>query len=294
MPRPKKSETPKNRVRPNLPRAMWSGSISFGLVNIPVKLYNAIRSKDIHFHMLHGKDHARLVQKLVCSAENKEIERSEVVKGYEIAPDQHIVVEEVDLDAIEPEASRAIDIVYFADLAEIDPIFFDRAYYLLPDERAAKAYALFAKALSNKRKVAIGKFVMRNKEYMCGLRILQGIVCLETLHHGDEVLFSKELDWLPPPVDVGEREVKTAEQLIESLSAVFDPDRIKDEYRDAVLKMIEKKAEGSEIVLNPAPAKKRDVVDLMSALEASLANVRKGSEEKKWPIASKRKSKANT
>jgi DNA end-binding protein Ku len=255
---------------------MWSGSISFGLVNIPVKLHVAIREKRIAFHLLHDQDHARLANKLVCTADGKEVHREHIVKGYEIAPDQYVIVQQSELDAVAPEASRTIDITDFVDIDDIDPLYFDRPYYLAPGERAAKAYRLLVEAMTRTKKAGIAKFVMRNKEYLAALRPVNGVICLCTMHFGDEVLPTREIAGIPHEIEPPERELKMATHLIESLTTKFDPQKYHDEYVKRVLEMIERKAEGQEVVTQPPIEEKPGrVVNLMAALEESLAEAKK-------------------
>jgi DNA end-binding protein Ku len=258
-----------------MPRAIWSGSISFG-VNIPVKLFSAIKSKQVHFHLLHRKDKARLQQKLVCTAEKKEVARDETVKGYEIAPDRLVVVDPEELEALSPKASRTIELIDFVSLSQIDSIYFGQPYYLVPDERAAKPYRLFQEAMTRSKKVGIGSFVMRNKQYLSALRPKNNLICLETMYYSDEIVSAKELEGVPgSDVKVNERELKMAEQLIDSLTTGFKPEKYHDDYREAVMELIDKKAEGKEVVRQAAPSKKPQVIDLMSALEASLSEAKK-------------------
>jgi DNA end-binding protein Ku len=255
---------------------MWSGSISFGLVNIPVKLHPAVREKRLAFHLLHDQDHARLQNKLVCSADGKEVHREHVVKGFEIAPDQYVIVRQSELDAVAPKETRTIDITDFVDLEEIDPLYYDRAYYLSPGERAAKAYRLLVEAMEKTRKAGIAKFVMRNKEYLAALRPVNGVICLSTMHFGDEVLPTREIAGIPHEIEPPERELKMATHLIDSLTTKFDPKKYHDDYREKVMDMIERKAEGEKIVTQPpAEERKGRVVNLMAALEESLAEAKK-------------------
>jgi len=254
-----------------MPRAIWTGSISFGLVNIPVRLVTAVREHEIRFHQLHGKDGVRLRQRLICPAEDVEVEREDVVKGYEIAPDQYVVVEEGELAEFLPEATRAIDISDFVDLKEIDPVYYDRPYYLLPEETAARPYHLLVKAMEQAGKVGVAKFVMREKEYLAAVRPVGGALCLEVMRFADEVIPVKDLEGVPGDLKTDARQLKMAHQLIEALSGKFEPAKYKDEYRDQVKKLLEKKAKGHEIVAPPAveiePTK---TVDLLKALEQSL------------------------
>ncbi len=266
-----------------MPRAMWSGSISFGLVNIPVKLVSAVKNKDIHFHQLEKNSKCRVHQKLYCPGKEEVIDRSEIVKGYEISPDQYVIVKQEEIDSVKPEARRTIDIAAFVDLASIDPIYYDKPYYLIPDEHAEKAYGLFVRAMANSKKVAIAKFVMRNKEYLCALRALQNTICLETMRFHDEVVPVQSITGNRTSGEAGEKELQMAEQLIRALSEDFNPENYKDDYREKLTQMIERKVQGQEIVTEaPEPEVKGRVIDLMAALEASLAKaVQKQTPEKK-------------
>src|SRR6185436_14708756 len=256
-------------------RSMWTGSISFGLVNIPVKLYNAIREERVAFHMLHDQDKSRLRRKLVSEASGKEVHNEHIVKGYEIAKDQYVVVTQEELDSVSPEESRTIDIRAFVDLDEIDPVYYDRPYYLAPAEHAARPYRLLMEAMDKARKVGISRFVMRNHEYLAALRSRDGGLVLDTMHFHHEIVPLDNVPGLPVTVKVEDRELKVAMQLIESLADKFAPQQYKDEYLDRVMEMVKRKAEGEEIVTQPAPGEKPGkVTDLMAALEASLAKAR--------------------
>ena len=254
-----------------MPRAIWSGSISFGLVNVPVKMTTAVSTKDVRFHQLHMSDNTRIQQKRFCPADGEEVPFDQIVKGYEIAPGQYVVVTPEELAALDPVATHTIDIEEFVDLDQIDPIFFDHPYYLVPDARASKPYALLVRAMENSNKVGIARMVMRTKQYLTALRAKDGALVMATLLYGDEVLPIEELDVPGIEVELSDRELRMAEQLIESLSEKFDPDKFRDEYREKVIELIEKKAEGQEIVAQPVSEAPTPVVDLMAALEASLA-----------------------
>ncbi len=259
-----------------MPRAMWSGSISFGLVNIPVKLFVAVREERVAFHMLHDQDHARLQRKLVCSSDGKEVHSEHIVKGYEVAPDQYVIVQQSELEALAPKASRTIEITDFVDTSEIDPLYYDRPYYLAPGEHASKSYALLVKAMEKTKRVAVATFVMREKEYLAALRSVNGVICLCTMHFSEEVLPARETAGIVGDIDVDERQVKMAEHLIDQLTSKFKPGKYHDDYKDRVMAMIQKKAKGEEIVSQPAEsAKPNRVVNLMAALEASLAEAKK-------------------
>lgn len=265
-------------------RAIWSGSIGFGLVNVPVKLYSAVRSHSIGFHQLARGDLSRIRQKRVSSISGEEVPYEDIVKGYEIAPDQYVVIDPEELDALDPEASRTIEIEDFVDLPEIDPIHFDQPYYLGPhDQAAAKPYRLLVEAMHVTNKVAIGRFVMRTKQYLAAVRAKDGILVLETMNYADEIVPQEEIEGVPgeDDVEVRPRELDMARQLVESLSSEFDPERYEDEYRTRVLELIERKAAGQEVVTQPTIEQPARVVDLMSALEESLDAAKERREQKK-------------
>jgi DNA end-binding protein Ku len=258
-----------------MPRAIWSGSISFGLVNVPVKLVTATSPKDVRFHQLHKKDGGRINQRRVCSLDDEEVDYSEIVKGYELHRGQYVIVDPAELEALSPEGSRSIDIEEFVELAEIDPLFFDHSYYLVPDEVAARPYALLVEAMAGTGKVGVGRFVLRTKQYLAALRPRDGALVLSTLLFADEVVDTSDLDVkTTSETKPSDREVTMARQLVESLSAEWEPEKYKDDYRDKVLGLIEAKAEGNEIAAPEEPEKPAPVVDLMAALEASLARAK--------------------
>jgi DNA end-binding protein Ku len=258
-------------------RAIWSGAISFGLVNVPVKLFTAVQPKDVRFNQLEAGTNARIKQKRVSAQTGEEVSYDNIVKGYEIAPDRYVVITPEELEALDPKATHSIDIEDFVDLDQIDPIFFERPYYLVPESGGTKAYALLRDAMRDSGKVGIARLVLRTKQYLAAIRPLGDALVLETLLYGDEVVDQDALE-LPAEgeVEVSDRELKIARQLIESLTDDFDPDKYRDEYRERVLELIERKAEGQEVVLQEAAAEETaEVVDLMAALEASLDAVRK-------------------
>src|SRR2546430_3027667 len=228
----------------HMARAIWSGAISFGLVNVPVKLYSATSPKTVRFHQLSSKTGARIRQKRVDSSTGDEVPYEEIVKGYEITPDRYVMIEPEELEAFDPKATRTIDIEEFVDLSEIDPIYYDHNYYLAPTAGGAKAYRLLLDAMRESGKIGIGKVVIRSKQQLCALRPTGDVLALTTMLWGDEVLSPDRLD------EIGEieeaqatgRELKMAEQLIASLSADFEPTKFHDEYREQVLALIEAKA----------------------------------------------------
>jgi len=259
-----------------MPRAIWSGAISFGLVNVPIKLYSATSPKTVRFHQLHARDGVRIQQKRVCPADGEEVSYDEIVKGFEIAPDRYVIVRQEELDALDPRHTKTIDIEAFVELADIDPVYYDSAYHVAPATGGAKPYALLLSAMEQAGKVAIGRFVLRTRQQICALRPADGVLMLSTMLFGDEVNAPERLDELEGLADVEatRAEVAMAEQLIESLSTPFDPTAYRDEYRERVLDLIDRKAAGEEIAVQPAGAAPAAVPDLMAALEASVAAVR--------------------
>ena len=262
-----------------MPRSMWSGAISFGLVNVPVKLYSAVSKKTVRFHQLNGKTGHRIAQKRTDSQTGDDVAFEDIVKGYELTKDRYVVITPDELETLDPIKSRSIDIEDFVNLADIDPVYYDHPYYLVPDKGSAKAYGLLLDAMRESGKVAIAKVVIRSKEQLVAIRPAPGgVLMMETMIFADEVVSPESIDDLPDPDDlnVSDRELKMAQQLIESLTSEFEPEKYRDEYREKVLELIERKASGQEIAVQPeapAPAK---VPDLMAALEASLAAVKSG------------------
>jgi DNA end-binding protein Ku len=259
-------------------RAIWSGSISFGLLNVPVKLYSAVSRKNVSFRELRESDGSRIRHKRVAEADGKEVPYEDIVKGYEISPEQYVIVTREELEEIDPKKTRAIEIQDFVDLYDIDPIYFDHPYYLGPDKGAEKAYALLVKAMSDAKKVAIARFVLRNRENLAAIRPAQNVLTMATMRFADEVVAPDELGDDVIPQDgrkLDKREVDMAKQLIDSLTADFDPGKYRDEYREELLSLIDRKAHGKAVVEpvseEPKPTK---APDLMAALEESLAAVR--------------------
>jgi len=262
-------------------RAIWSGAISFGLVNVPVKLYSATSPKTVRFHQLSSKTGARIRQKRVDPSTGDEVPYEEIVKGYEVTPDRYVLITPEELDALDPKATRTIDIEEFVDLADIDPIYYDHSYYLAPTAGGAKAYRLLLDAMTESGKVGIGRVVLRSKQQLCALRPTEGVLTLSTMLFGDEVLPPDRLDELEAigEAEATDRELKMAQQLISSLSAEFDPSQYRDEYRERVLELIERKASGEEIAVQPEAEEPAAAPDLMAALEASLAAVKSDSSD---------------
>lgn len=268
-----------------MPRPIWSGAISFGLVNVPVKLYNAVKKRTVSFHQLRAKDGCRVRLRKVCAADGEEVPAENIVKGYEISPDRYVTVAAEELQTLYPQASRSIEIEDFVRLEEIDPLYFEQSYYLVPDKGAAKSYRLLMAAMRDAGRVAVARFVLRNKEYLAALRPTGLVLSLATMHFADEIIPQEELEGLPGDETAPtERELAMAGQLIESLTAAFDPQKYHNEYYRRVMDLIERKAEGQEIVARPAAEEGTKVIDLMAALEASLAAVKK-----KPPVKERRK-----
>jgi DNA end-binding protein Ku len=260
-----------------MPRSIWSGAISFGLVNVPVKLYSAVSRKTVRFHQLNADTGHRIAQKRVDSVTDDEVPYEKIVKGFELTKDRYVVVTPEELDSIAPEKTRAIDIEDFVDLEDIDPIFYDHPYYLVPDKGAGKAYGLLLEAMRESGKVAIARVVLRSKEQLVAIRPAAGdVLTMETMIFHDEVVPADDLDDVPAAKDLktSDRELKMAQQLIDSLSSDFEPSKYHDEYREKVLELIEAKADGQEIAIQPQEEEPQQVPDLMAALEASLAAVK--------------------
>jgi DNA end-binding protein Ku len=267
-----------------MPRAIWSGSISFGLVNIPVKLYSAVSRKTVHFNQLDSRTGSRVKQRRVDAETGEEVPYDQIVKGYELASGAYVTVTDDELAALDPKAVRTIDIEEFVDLSSIDPMFYDAAYYLVPD-KSSKPYALLARAMEEEGKVGIANFVMRTKQYLAAVRPQDGRLVLSTMVYADEVNDPASIPDLADigDIEVSDRELTMATQLIESLSADFEPERFHDTYRESVLDLIEQKASGAEVVVAPAAAEPERVVDLMAALEASVAAAKES--RKRHPTA---------
>jgi DNA end-binding protein Ku len=283
-------------------RAIWSGSISFGLLNVPVKLYSAVSKQTVRFRELREGDGSRVKHKRVAESDGKEVPYEKIVKGYEYAPDQYVVLTKDELSDLEPQRSRAIEIQDFVDLDDIDPIYFEQPYYLGPDKGAERAYGLLVQAMKDARKVAVARFVLRNKEHLAAIRPMGDVLTLTTMRFHDEVTSPEDLDDVfedSKPKKPEQKELAMAKQLIESLTSDFNPSSYHDEYREELLDLLESKAAGKEVVSAPSEEPKpTKAPDLMAALEESLNAVR-GEEAatdgkaKKAP-AKKPKSKAKS
>lgn len=256
-------------------RSIWSGSISFGIVNIPVKLVAASQDKRLHFHQVSATKKVRARQRLVAEGSEDALPKEDIVKAYEIAPEQYVTVAPEELKALAAEKSRSIDIIDFVNLDEIDPLFFDKPYYVVPDERAGRAYWLLTEAMRSAGRVGIARFVMRDKETLAAIRPLEHGLCLETMRYHDEVIPLAQAIGHVKPVKPQERELKVASQIIDSLTTHFDADKYDDEYRKRVLEFLHHKAEGKTETIAEQPVEREGkVLDLMAALEASLGQVK--------------------
>lgn len=277
-------------------RAIWSGSISFGLLNVPVKLYSAVARRAIGLREIRESDGARIRHKRVAEGTDEEVPYESIVKAYELAPDRYVPLTKDELASLDPQKTRTIDVQDFVDIEQIDPIYFNSPYYLGPAAGAEKAYSLLAEAMERSAKVAIARFVLRNKEHLAAVRPMDGVLTLTTMRFADEVVPPSELDDALPDEapKPGKREVEMAEKLIDSLTRDFDPGAYRDEYREELLAMIERKAEGEELVTPPAEEERPTAApDLMAALEQSIAATRgeDGGEARK-PAAKKRRAPA--
>ena len=258
-------------------RAIWSGSISFGLLNVPVKLYSAVARRSIALREIRESDSARIKHRRVAEGTEEEVPYEKIVKAFEITPGNYVPLSKEEMEALAPEKTRAIDVQDFVDIEEIDPMYFDSPYYLGPADGAEKAYSLLAAAMESSGKAAVARFVFRNKEHLAAIRSTGGVLTLTTMRFADEVVSPGELDDALPDKKpkVAKREREMAEQLIDSLSTEFKPEDYRDEYREQLLALIERKAEGKEIVRPEAEEPKATKApDLMAALEESIAAVK--------------------
>ncbi len=277
-------------------RAIWSGSISFGLLNVPVRLYSAVARRNIALREIRESDSARIKHRRVAEGTDEEVPYENIVKAFEITPGQYVPISKDEMSALAPEKTRAIEVKDFVDLEEIDPIYFDSPYYLGPAEGAERAYSLLAKAMEASGKVAIARFVFRNKEHLAALRATDAVLTLTTMRFADEVVPAGELEDVVPEKapKVAKKEQEMAEQLIDSLSTEFDPGAYRDEYREELMSLIERKAEGKEIVAGKVEEPEATKApDLMAALEESIAAV-KGKDDggKKAPAPKRKKAAA--
>ncbi len=258
-------------------RPIWSGSVSFGLVNIPVKLFSAVSRKSVRFNQIEAETGARIRQKRVSEQTGEEVEYKDIVKGYELPSGEFVTITPEELDALDPDSARTIELEEFVDLADIDPIFYDSAYYLAPSPDTQKPYKLLVTAMEESGKVGIARFVMRSKQYVAALRPADGRLLLSTMVYADEVVAPTAVELFDglDDIEISDKEIDMARQLISNLEANFEPEKFTDTYREAVLALIDRKAAGEDVIIPAeASAEAGSVVDLMAALEASVAEAK--------------------
>lgn len=262
-------------------RSIWKGILSFGLVNVPVTLVNATRSKSISFNQLRKSDYSRIKYKKVAH-DDEEVLQSEIVKGYPVGPDRYVVITDDDLLSIQSKASRIIEISDFVKLDEIDPRYYDSSYYLMPDQGANKAYALLLEGMKQQNVVGIAKFVLRSKEYLAAIHPADGVITLSTMLFADEVVKPHELETsLPSNIELSDKEISMAKTLIDTLITKFEPEKYENEYHKQVMALIDSKAEGEQVIPAEPESQSGKVVDLMAALEASLKALKKPAKKSK-------------
>lgn len=257
-----------------MPRAVWSGSISFGLVSIPVKLFTAVSSKTVRFNQIDRRTGARVRQRLVSEADGSEVERSDIAKGYAVGSGEYVLVDDAELESLDPKSEHTIDIEEFVDLADIDPVMFDKAYWLAPDPSTAKPYALLAETLAEAGRVAVARFVMRSRQQLGAIRSVDGRLVMSTMNWADELVDPAEIPGFDAldGLEVSDRERALADQLVESLVADWEPEKYEDTHRERVLALLERKAAGDDQIVATSEGYDGggEVVDLMAALEASV------------------------
>jgi DNA end-binding protein Ku len=254
-----------------VPRSIWKGVISFGMVSIPVRLFSATEDKDVDFHLLHAPDHSRIKFKRFCQSEDKEVDNDELVRAYEVSPDKYVEISDEDLEQLPLPSKHTIELSAFVKAGDIAPIYYEKSYYLEPEDTGLKPYTLLARVLNAEGASGVAKIALRNKERLCALRAAGGTLVLETLHYPDEI---REHEEQLPKVLVNEREVTMASSLVDALTEPFDPSKYHDNYREALLEVITNKAEGRKVV-TPEAAAPEHMPDLMAALRASVAAARK-------------------
>ena len=255
-----------------MPRSIWKGAVSFGMVSIPIKLYTATDEKDISFNLLHKTDGARIKQQRYCPEDEAVVEWNDVVRGYEIAPDQYVIMEPSDFDKVPVDTTHTIEITDFVPADQIDPIYYQKTYYLEPDKVGGKPFALLREVLKDSKLIALAKVTLRQKEQLCTLRVYENTIALETMYYADEIRSTEEFE-VPGDLQLGEKELMMAKSLVDMLTGDFEPEKYHDNYRDALIELIERKAEGEEIK-RPKPVAGK-VTDLMEALRASVEAARR-------------------
>ncbi|WBL17239.1 non-homologous end joining protein Ku [Sutcliffiella sp. NC1] len=280
---------------------MWKGSISFGLVNIPIKMFSATEDKDIKMRTLHSECHTPIKYEKVCPHCEKEVEQNDLVKGYEYVKGKYVILSDEELQSLKEEhEDKSVKIIDFVKLDDIDPIYFNRSYFLGPGENGSKAYSLLREALQQSGKIGVAEITIRSKQQLAVVRVYQDCLVMETVHYPDEVRNVKEVPAVPEKAEINEQELNTAMLLIDQLTTEFDPEKYHDDYREAVLNLIEQKVNSEEGTITPQDAApKTNVVDLMSALQASIEKTKKQEPKtakpaKQTPSTSGRQDKAET
>jgi DNA end-binding protein Ku len=266
-------------------KSLWKGSLTFGLVNIPVRLYSAVEEKSLRFHLLHDEDGGRIKYQRTCSKCGKEVTWDDIVKGFEYSKDHYVTFGQDELSALDVDSIKAIDVVTFVPLESIDPVYYNKTYYVAPEPSGLKAYKLLQEALEAEGQVGVAKIALREKEHLATIRLKDDVFVLETMHWPDEIR-APEFEELDKRVEVRDAEVKMARQLIQQLSGEFNPEEFTDEYRTRLEELVERKVEGEEVTVAAAPEEEpTKVVDLMEALKASVADAKtkkdKPAEKKK-------------
>lgn len=278
------------RAGGSMARSMWAGAISFGLVNVPVRLYTAVAPKEVHFHMMHVSDNGRIQLKRFCSVDGKEVPYNEIVKGYEISKGRYVVIDPEELERLDFKATHTINIEDFVHLDEIDPIYYDATWRVAPDAHGGKAYALLVAAMESTGMIAIARMVLRTKQHLCALRPSDGQLLLSTMQYADEIVPASALGIEKPEAAPSQKELDMAKQLIDSLTTEFDPAKYRDTYRDRVIELIERKAQGETIVA-PEQPERIEAGNLADVLAASLARARRepAAGERRAPAARTRR-----
>lgn len=248
---------------------MWKGSISFGLVHIPIKLYSATENKDIKLRMIHKECNSPIKYERTCPVCNKEVENNEIVKGYEYEPGKFVLLDAEDFEKLEQEQTKSVEIIDFVKLAEIDPIYFNRSYFIGPNENGQKAYTLLKQAMEQSGKIGVAKITIRSKQHLAVVRVYKTVLVLETIYFPDEVRNVDQVPSIPEALELTKKEMDTAIQLIEQLTTPFEPEKYTDDYRNALTELIQGKITGNEVKITK-DAPKANVVDLMDALQASI------------------------
>lgn len=261
---------------------MWKGSISFGLVNIPIKMFASTDDKDVKFKYLHKECRTPIKQQRICPTCEREVEWNDIVKGFEYETGRFVIIDEEEMDAVKADATKAIEILDFVNLSEIDPIYFNKSYYLSPQETGGKAYHLLRQAMNDSGKIGIAKITIRTKESLAALRVYKNLLVLETIFYPDEIRAVELVPGIPDNIKLEQKELDMAIHLIDNLTTEFEPEKYKDEYREALQEIIAKKIEGEEIEM-PKEAPRRNIIDLMQALQASIEETEKEQKGRKKP-----------